>query len=852
MPFRSYRWNNTYVGIMRYFSLFVSLILLLLSCNREPVFQWHRTAEGYYVWADEKDSLLTYSWDGETISNVAHGMGLLTISKYGTEEEQKRICLQYGAKLSDIKTTTEGQSYIGRTEDGVLSGFAVLINGKEVYIGNFSKSRPNGKLDLYKNGKLYYSGEWKDGVITGFGTLYPGGSEIMIGRWEEGKLVETNATIETNVGRYSGQLVDDMPNGYGIMDYSSGANYEGEWKNSKWEGDGVLTTPFFKYSGEWSNGLPDGIGLIQFADSTYFEGNWTDGRRDGYGDCLFVNKDYYSGEWSEDLPNGEGTYYYADGSEYYGTWEDGLQHGQGCYRSSKIEYEGDWEEGWANGKGRAEYINGDIYEGNFVENERYGQGVYFYANGNSYEGEFVDDTFNGLGIFHFNDGSRYEGEFVAGKIFGDGTYYYKDDDGFIAVTANWDGSDSFPETASILFPNGDIFEGRIINGIPSSDGIWMAGEKSKLKDFAAKASDFYSTHEKTIHNVVMGVSVGLTVVAVVATPGGWVAATAVAINTTINVLDAASSIANEAYNGNYSAAVGEVALNVAFIAAPAVLKKPARKAAAVLSPIAKKTGRAINNGLVVIGKTKPFRKIVQITREQTGRITKRIVKTSGRSLKRSSGPVKKYKSWFLSQRLAKTLLQKELDAIKKKGAIKLTATELMQLSENPKEYIRHFILAKTGDKKNFQEFFIRLAMGDKAQVKQLLDIQEIRKYVDNSIRHYSGGGGMHEWLLTSNFQDYLLNPKWGDDGPYLAMALTKLIQKTKAINFKNGFGHPAAGRPNTSASVAWHNELARRIANCSSKEELFLAVKKYARETLDKGSYEEFRRIFWDVFSIAK
>lgn len=111
---------------------------------------------------------------------------------------------------------------------------------------------------------------------------------------------------------------------------------------------------------------------------------------------------------------------------------------------------------------------------------------------------------------------------------------------------------------------------------------------------------------------------------------------------------------------------------------------------------------------------------------------------------------------------------------------------------------------------------------------------------------------MHEWLLTSNFQDYLLNPKWGDDGPYLAMALTKLIQKTKAINFKNGFGHPAAGRPNTSASAAWHNELARRIAKCSSKEELFLAVKKYAKETLDKESYEEFRHIFWDVFSIAK
>lgn len=837
---------------LQYLCYIVISTFLLLSCSREPVFQWHRTVEGYYVWSDEKDSSLTYSWNGEAISDVAYGMGILTISKYGTEIERKRICLQYGADSADKKTTAEGQSYIGIAKDGSLSGFAVLINGNDVYIGNFSRSRPDGKLDLYKDGKLYYSGEWKNGTITGYGSLYLKDGEIISGRWKDGKLVETNITVNTSEGEYSGQIVNDKFDGYGTLIYSSGIKYEGEWKDSKWEGDGTLTTSLFKYSGEWSNSLPDGIGLIQFADSTYFEGNWTDGKRDGYGDCLFVNNDYYSGEWSEDLPNGEGTYYYADGSEYYGTWESGLQHGQGYYKSSKIEYEGDWEEGWANGKGRAEYINGDVYEGDFVENERYGQGVYFYANGNSYEGEFVDDTFNGLGIFHFNDGSRYEGEFVAGKICGDGTYYYKGNDGFIAVTANWDGSDSFPEIASILFPNGDIFEGRIINGIPSSDGIWIAGEKSKFKDFAAKASDFYDAHEKTIHNVVMGVSIGLTVVAVVATPGGWVAATAVAINTTINVLDAASSIANEAYNGNYSAAVGEVALNVAFIAAPAVLKKPARKAAAVLSPIAKRTGRSIKNGLVVIGKTKPFNKIVQVTREQTGKIAKKIVKTSGRALKQSSAPVKKYKSWFLSQRLAKTLIQKELDAIKKKGAIKLTAAEFKQLSENPKEYIRHFILAKTGDKKNFQEFFIRLAMGDKAQVKQLLEIPEIRKYVDNSIRHYSGSGGMHEWLLTSNFQDYLLNPKWGDDGPYLAMALTKLIQKTKAINFKNGFGHPASGRPNTSASAAWHNELARRIAKCSSKEELFLTVKKYAKETLDKESYEEFKHIFWDVFSVAK
>lgn len=103
--------------------------------------------------------------------------------------------------------------------------------------------------------------------------------------------------------------------------------------------------------------------------------------------------------------------------------------------------------------------------------------------------------------------------------------------------------------------------------------------------------------------------------------------------------------------------------------------------------------------------------------------------------------------------------------------------------------------------------------------------------------------------MTKNFKDFLINPKWGEDGPFLALSLTKLVQKTENVLFKTGGGHVSAGRANSSASSAFHNGLSDVINKCSSKEEVFVAVKRYAKENLTDDAYKEFVAIFENVFN---
>ena len=252
-------------------------------------------------------------------------------------------------------------------------------------------------------------------------------------------------------------------------------------------------------------------------------------------------------------------------------------------------------------------------------------------------------------------------------------------------------------------------------------------------------------------------------------------------------------------------------------------------------------------GREIVEETAP--KATKVVQEATQKTTAKEAteEIAEKTAKKLSSPVKAVKSRFLKSKLSKSLIQKELKEIIAKGPIKLSEKELKYVLENPKQ-IRNIIKLKVGDNKSFQEFFIRLAMSDKKQVELLLDNPAIKEYIKKSIRR-SGEGGVHEWLMTKNFKDFLINPKWGNDGPFLALTLTKLVQKTENIIFKTGGGHVAASRANNSASIAFHNGLSKVIDNCSTKEELFLAVKSYAKKKLSKDAYKEFVSIFGEVFS---
>lgn len=203
----------------------------------------------------------------------------------------------------------------------------------------------------------------------------------------------------------------------------------------------------------------------------------------------------------------------------------------------------------------------------------------------------------------------------------------------------------------------------------------------------------------------------------------------------------------------------------------------------------------------------------------------------------------------LTKSLPKTSIQAELNEILSKGPITLSHKEITCLLNDPKGQIRSYIRIKTGDSKKFQEFFIRLAKSDKKQVKELLENKEIHTYISKAIRQ-NGEGNVHEWLMTKNFEDFLTNPKWGDDGSFLALSLTKLVQKTENVVFKNGGQHVTKGIANSSASIQFHNGLSKVINNSSTKEEMFYNIKKYAKNNLTEVSFGEFSKIYHDVFEV--
>lgn len=880
----------------------IHLILVVLIANvffSCSTLEWHRTSQGTYVYCIADDSYKMI-WQGETFDDLIHGQGVLKVFKGDSLADKIATNAYYGAiSAQDVISVNDTTKYVGNTKWNKQDGFGVLVQPHNIYVGDFVKSNPHGNLSWYQNSKLRYKGEWKEGRREGMGISYD------------------------RDGVYAGAFSNNLYNGEGEKFYKNGLSYDGEWSEGLRSGYGNLYGDKFSYSGNFSKSLPNGEGCLVIGDGIFtYNGNWVNGEMSQYGECIYSNGDSYEGEWKNSLFNGFGVCKYTTGDVYEGDWKDGLQEGKGRYVSKNFTYVGDWEGGWINGEGQINYANGDWYEGDFYQNERFGVGCYHFNNGNYYEGEFVNDTINGLGIFHFQDGSWYEGEFEDGKIFGDGTLHIKVNGENISITAFWDGTHNLPTEASVLFENGDLYEGELINGRPTANGIWTTQkERDEGKSFANKANDFYKEHRDTWNKAVIITSTVLTAVEVSAPfvgaaigsiiPGAGTAAGA-AVGTTVsriarganmalNAVDASMSVASAAYDVNeayengedptdaYKTLAMETGMNVGLLLLPKALKAiPAGKIMGKLSAsaagkaaakMAQKAGKQISKGASKIAATsaakaassitkalknktkKGFQKLVQIGKDSSGKLEKRFlsskvgIKTNkiyisiGKRIKNINKEVAKAKekqlakkatkeSRYLSDKLAKTKISKELGEILAKGPIKLTNKELKELLEHP-EYLRSFYFAKTGSKKGMQEFFIRLSKGDKNQVKQLLENPQIREKVNRTIRQ---GGGKHEWLMTKNFEDFLLNPKWGNDGPFLALSLTKLVQNTESVLFKYGGKHCGVN------SGTFHNGLAKVIEGCSSKEELFVEVRKYAKEWLTKDSYKEFEDIFKTVF----
>lgn len=155
------------------------------------------------------------------------------------------------------------------------NGIGIYKDGKNVYFGDFSHNKKSGygMLIAGKNGKIkglkncmVYIGSWLDGKKHGKGICYDfNGKIIYQGRFEDDKPLSTYPSttssssyfsiIGLDGGVYIGELLDGVPNGYGLFVANDGELSFGKvkdgvrygtsflsynpysWKIVKWEGD---------------------------------------------------------------------------------------------------------------------------------------------------------------------------------------------------------------------------------------------------------------------------------------------------------------------------------------------------------------------------------------------------------------------------------------------------------------------------------------------------------------------------------------------------------------------------------------------------------------------------------------
>ena len=167
-------------------------------------------------------------------------------------------------------------------------------------------------------------------------------------------------------------------NCFGTYTSSSGSKYVGEFRNNKFNGQGIF---FFaksgsKYVGEWRDNKKHGQGTFTWANGSKYVGEFKGSKRAGKGTRTYPNGDKYVGEWRNNKKHGQGTFTTANGTKYVGEYWNGKEHGQGT-----ITF------------GLSSKLAGTKYVGEFRNGKLFGYGTYTYADGSKKKGIWKDGKF---------------------------------------------------------------------------------------------------------------------------------------------------------------------------------------------------------------------------------------------------------------------------------------------------------------------------------------------------------------------------------------------------------------------------------------------------------------------------
>ncbi|KAA6397442.1 MAG: putative radial spoke head 1 [Streblomastix strix] len=158
--------------------------------------------------------------------------------------------------------------------------------------------------------------------------------------------------------------------GQGENHFPNGDIFKGEYKKGVRNGKGEYAwkDPIAKYIGIYENHKKEGYGVMTYPDGSQYDGNFHDGKRHGDGTYTYPNGDTYVGEWANGKKHGKGTFFIKkENSKYIGVWRAG-QIIRGVWQiKDGSYYVGKFEKQRPNIEGRFVMVNGNSVTGAFKE-----------------------------------------------------------------------------------------------------------------------------------------------------------------------------------------------------------------------------------------------------------------------------------------------------------------------------------------------------------------------------------------------------------------------------------------------------------------------------------------------------
>ena len=197
-------------------------------------------------------------YEGGWRDGQPHGHGVYTVYMNGWHDD-------------DVGFRYEGGFYYGLMHgQGVVTG--PLLGRIE---GEFYYGRQHGQGVYTLPGGTRYEGGWLYGMWHGHGFMtWSDKDSYLAGQWRWGEFYEGRGVRNyLDIDRYEEEGV-----------FTDGDRYVGEWRDYKYHGQGVYTTPDGgRYEGDWRWGQWHGQGVYTSPDGTRYEGEFSAGRRHGYG-----------------------------------------------------------------------------------------------------------------------------------------------------------------------------------------------------------------------------------------------------------------------------------------------------------------------------------------------------------------------------------------------------------------------------------------------------------------------------------------------------------------------------------------------------------------------------------------